>query len=267
MPLRTRSVDPHSIVVPPVRVTSYMSPELQEEFKSTVQALGILEPPLCIQDGDTLYLVDGLHRLQEAIAQGHARVTVLVREGTLTDAILQNLVTATQRGRITLAELVRTISHLYHECKVDTETLARRTGLSLRYIDDLLVIWEAGDAVRAAIDRDQIGKTHALLLAAVEDPQARDRLLSLCIAYDWTVKQLELSIAEWRRAHEAGQAPQAPPAEEKPPPLPCHFCSHPEDPVNLRSFPMCPACYALAREAARTLPPGGPGATDAVPSP
>ncbi len=61
--MRIRNVNPNHIKVPEVRVTSRWDSDALAEFKASIAAIGILEPPVCIESDGDLFLVDGLHRV------------------------------------------------------------------------------------------------------------------------------------------------------------------------------------------------------------
>ena len=65
--IRLVKVDPKKVKVPPVRVTSMWDPEDYEMFKSSIAADGIANPIICVKEGETFWLSDGKHRLDEAL--------------------------------------------------------------------------------------------------------------------------------------------------------------------------------------------------------
>ena len=96
---RLIKLDPNKIEIPKVRVTSVWEDDDYKAFQDSLAADGILNPILCIKENDTFWLVDGLHRLQEAKLNGSKTVEVVYREGTLADAMLKNLYGNRLRGK------------------------------------------------------------------------------------------------------------------------------------------------------------------------
>ena len=79
--MKFRHLKPDEIKVPDVRVTSIWSDEEYEDFASTIAKEGINQPVKCILEDGTFWLVDGLHRLDEARRRGIEKVPVVYKEG------------------------------------------------------------------------------------------------------------------------------------------------------------------------------------------
>jgi ParB-like chromosome segregation protein Spo0J len=122
------------IEIPEVRVTSYMSEEIAQQFALSVQAAGVMQPLHCLADNGRIILVDGLHRLQEARARGDTTIACVVIPGDLRLALLQNLVTSGLRGRPKASEMRRVVGALEDEYQMDSIAIRKATGLSQDYM-------------------------------------------------------------------------------------------------------------------------------------
>jgi len=61
----------------PTRISSIMLDEDLELFKKSIDARGIIINPLLAKIGDELYIIDGHHRIEEAILGGRtSRLTL-----------------------------------------------------------------------------------------------------------------------------------------------------------------------------------------------
>jgi len=192
--VRLRSVNPAEVQVPSIRVTSFMDSETLAEFKNTIRAMGVVEPPICVEVEGKLVLVDGLHRLQEAQEQGLDRIQVAVLPGTMQDVLLLNLVTSFTRGRPRARELVEVIGKLYDEFDMTIEDLRKKTGLSQEYVERLITIYRAGDELLDALDEGRIGTGAAYEIARIPDPEVRSLVLHQQITYGWSVADLRRHI-------------------------------------------------------------------------
>jgi len=259
--MKLRTVDPRKIQVPEVRVTSSFDGEILAMFKRSIQELGILEPPLVVQVNSDLVLVDGLHRLQEAVARGDQSVQVVVMEGEMQDVLLHNLQLSQLRGRTKASELVAVIEALWKEYNIDSDEISRRTGLSRERVEKLQVVSQARPVVREALDEDLIKVGHAFLLAKIGDPEVQERVLQQQLVFHWP----ERALAEHIAAVEAAQA-QAPAQPVQPPPAEpmlfrCGFCGGDYPLEQIANPRVCVSCAGLLADATRqrrtTTPPEG----------
>lgn len=262
--MRLRTVDPATVVIPPVRVTSYFDNETLEEFRRTVKELGIVEPPICMETPEGLVVVDGKNRIEQALAHGIGKLQVVVQEGTMADVMILNLVTSFTKGRHRAIDLVRVIGSLWSEHHLGIDDLVSRTGMSRDYVERLITVSEGRPEILSALDDGRIGVGHAYVLARARVPTSRCGLsqehpqhdgdcvvcsgelqavlLHQQLTYAWTVKALQEHIATVA-ANLQSPPPEAAPGEPAPEPTClCHYCREPHDLRNIRSVFICPAC-------------------------
>jgi len=170
-------VDPQKIKVPPVRVTSVWDPDEYEVFKASLEADGQGQAIVCVKEGDTFWLADGLHRLQEAKLKGWPKIAVAYKEGTLVDAKLRNLYMNRLRGKTKASEEVALISSLTNEDHLSLEEIERRTGLSREVVEQRLAISQALPDVQAALDQEQIPVGVAFQLSRLPQGPGQLKLL------------------------------------------------------------------------------------------
>jgi len=212
--VRTRLVNPNDLVIPEVRVTNYMDGETREQFDASITGGGIMEPPLVMDDGQQLIVIDGRNRVEAAINQGMTKIQVVVRKGSLQDAVLENLATATLHGRPNPREILDVVVLLTEEEGLSSDDIVAKTGMTRNYIEDLLLLHKGDPDVLTAWQKSVIGKAHAQLLNNIEDEHMRSVLLTQCTEYNWTVKDL----AEMRdEALNIQQEPAPEPTSEEPP--------------------------------------------------
>lgn len=253
--MQKRLVDPKTIQVPDVRITSQFSPEILEMFKASVKELGIAEPPLCMEIDGQLLVVDGLHRIQEAIANGHKRIEVVIQSGGEKELYLWNLATNTFRGKTKASEAMRVISHLWKEYQMDSDEIAKRSGFTRDYIERLMVISESSEELLAALDDDTVSVAVAYELAKVKDPGIQAGLLQQELLYKWPAKELKERIASTLEL--AAGVAAAPPAPREPvveSGIRCYYCGeeHPiKEIVNPNVCVICSATLIAAMQQAR----------------
>lgn len=249
---RLLTVKPGEIKVPDVRVTSSFEPELLSMFKDSIQAMGIVEPIIVVEEKGVLWLTDGLHRLQEAQLQNLPSLKVVAIPGLLKDVYLQNLMLNRLRGKTKASEMVKVVKHLETEFKLDMDTIARQTGLKRDYVEKMLAIARVRDEVLTDLDAERIHVGHAFEISRVPDKDVQMRLLLQVKQYDLTIPDTReivdrtLEIIKERQANPTQPPPQTPipPAMIK-----CHFCDIDREVKIVKGFNVCQYCFAIAIEA------------------
>lgn len=269
--MKLKKVDPKRIKVPETRVTSYFSEEAMEAFKSSIKEAGIQQPILCTKVGEDLFLVDGLHRLQEALRLGIATVDVAIQEGEEADVYLRNLYLDHLRGKTKVSEMVNVLGLLYHLYGFDSEKIAERTGLPRDYVEKIILISEASPQVRQALDDEKIGVGHAFELARLRDHILEEELLAQLLAYHWTLKDFKEHIKNVLELRSQAPEIEATRAVRETAKVKCHYCEAELEPSQVACPITCPSCYGILfgaikeaqREAERVAsakaePPGAP---------
>ncbi len=243
--MKLRRVDPRKIMVPEVRVTARMDAETAQQFAESVKTAGIDEPIKVFEVDGQLILSDGLHRLQEAIANKMPLVDVYVRPGTMVDVLCNNLMSGHLRGTHPVSEMVRSIEELWKEYKMDSEQIAAKTGMTRDYVEKLQLISMLTPMCREALDAGRIKVGHAVALTKLLDPVQQETALGQLLMYHWSVRDFEdhvASILALISPPPAVQTPAAPPVEFTPV---CHFC-HEAKPIGQIANPnVCTECSGM----------------------
>jgi len=175
--MRLVYLDPHKIQIPPVRVTSVWDPEEYEVFKASLEADGQGQAIICVKEGETWWLADGLHRLEEAKLKGWKRIAVAYKEGSLVDAKVRNLYMNRLRGKTKASEEVALIKDLYENDGLDLGEIAKRTGIPQDLVEKRLTISRADPYVQEMLDAERIGVGIAFELSRLPNPAGQVRLL------------------------------------------------------------------------------------------
>jgi ParB family chromosome partitioning protein len=242
------------IRIPTVRVRSYMSEEIGEQFLRSVQAVGLIEPLSCVREGGVIYLVNGEHRLFEAKSRGDATVPCVITAGSLQDVLLQNLATSGLHGKPKVSEMRRVIEALGEEYGMDSIAIHKKIGLSQDYIEKLQWVNRASDAVQEAIDEGRISLGHAVILARLPAHIAQDMILEDLLRQKWTIKDLAeivKKVDEWQPPEpaESDGASERPPTKYR-----CHYCKNEYPPSDMTIAAVCPSCHGTAWKAIQLSP-------------
>jgi len=248
--IRLVKVDPKKIKVPDVRITSVWEPEEYEIFRQSLEADGIANPIICVKEGDTFWLADGLHRLQEALLHGWPYVEVAYKEGTILDAMLRNLYMNRLRGKTKVTEEIAVLKKLQDEFGLSLEEIEKRTGLSKERIEQRLAIAQAHEAVLSALENEQISIGVAYQLSRLPNKKGQVRLLMEILklipppSAKWVKDIVDESI---RIMKEQAQAKPEPPPLIPVRTIKCHLCGQRYEADEMRGINVCDTCLGLAK--------------------
>jgi len=238
-------LDIDKLVIPSIRVTAEMPPELEEQFKSTVEKYGVVNPVKVIYDKGQFILVDGLHRVQELKRIGEKKVPAIVVAGTLKQALIENLISGKLQGRGKATDMIRVIRYLHDEEGMSIEDIAAQTGYKAKYLYDLLSVAHAHPDLLDALDKELIGVGHAIEIARIPDPEVMLRVLYTVIYRRMTVKDtkelVNATLELLQKKKERKQQQQRRPPKEFIP-VQCQICGEEAPAKEMRTFIACPTC-------------------------
>lgn len=257
---KLRQIPPKSIKVPDVRVTSVWDPELLGMLRDSIKVDGIQAPLILVQEGKDLWLVDGLHRLEEAKLQDAKTVPCAVIPGTLKDVMLKNLYMNRLRGSTKASEMVKVIGALRNVHGLGIEEMAKKTGMKRDYIERMIQASKATGEVLEALDREEISVSHAFQIARVESRDVQLRLLGQVFTYRLAAKDLKDVVNETLeilKKRSELPTPTEPPPLKPIPTVRCHVCEQ-EMPIRkVVGVNMCVGCYGLAVDYIKKLKKAG----------
>jgi ParB-like chromosome segregation protein Spo0J len=250
-PMKIIWVDPNDLKVPDVRITSTWDPEMLDMFKASIDADGITQPLVAIKEGETLWLVDGLHRRDEALLKGIQRVPVAVLDGSMRQVMTRNLYMNRLRGGIKASEMIQVVNWLQEKEHMSIDQIHAETGLKNDYIEKLLECARAEPEVLEELDKEAIGVGHAWELARIRDRDAQLRSFALVHTYRLTVKATKdmidetIKILETRRNN-----PDAPPQLDplSVPTIQCHGCEQEWPLKKVVGVNLCMHCYGILQD-------------------
>lgn len=248
------------IKIPEVRITAVYDEELQALLRDSLAAMGQVQPIVVVQSGEDFFLVDGLHRLQDARDKGQQSIEAVVYEGAEKDVLLKNLVLNRLRGKTKAGEMVKVISSLWQDYGMDSVAIQEATGLGRDYIEKLQKISLASPSVQEALDKEVIGVGHAFEISRLPSLVAQDEIVGKYPIWHWTVKELHDQIDRVLEAMKE-LSPEAISVEPRPKPVySCEGCKMEADLRYLRPVLLCPNCFGLIWRQAQQPPPQMGGA-------
>uniref|UniRef100_A0A6M3MAW4 ParB-like N-terminal domain-containing protein n=1 Tax=viral metagenome TaxID=1070528 RepID=A0A6M3MAW4_9ZZZZ len=244
--MKLRTVDPKQIKVPEVRVTAQFDEELYQQFKDSIKEVGQITPPICYEVGEELILCDGLHRTQEAIANGEATIKVVVIPGDMIDVLTKNIFLDHLRGKTPVSQMVKVITTLFQEYNLDSDQIREKTGLTRAYIEKLIRIGEASPVVQDALDRGILGIGHAFELSRLPYAVQQEEIIAKHQVWRFSVTELHDQIDAVLREMKLIAEEGPPTAVTEPRPIAkyhCEGCKDEIEPRYLRPVMLCPNCF------------------------
>ncbi len=249
--MKFRHLKPSEIKVPEVRVTSIWSEEEYEDFASTIKKEGIHQPLKCILEDGTFWLVDGLHRLDEAKLMEIDKVPVVYKEGLLVDALMENLVSNRLRGKTPASDEIKLLRYLRDEHNMEPWQISEKTGLPRERIEQRLQIGTAAPEVLSCLEFDQVSLGVAFHLSRLPNQSGQIALLSrlLQMSPPATIKEVETIIDNALEIQDQMQAPRDEPIHQIPlKTISCHLCGERYEAAEMRGINIDPTCHGLARD-------------------
>lgn len=239
-------VNPEQIKIPELRVRARFDQEILAQFKSSIKETGIVAPVIVCSTGIELVLVDGEHRIQEAIANGIKQIEAAVFEGNMVDVMTKNLFLDHMRGKTPVSDMVKIIAALYTDYNLDPDQIEKETGLTRNYIERLIKISEASPAVQSALDEGVIGVGHAFELCRLPYAIQQEEIIAKHQVWRFTVKELHEQIDQVLLAIKelAEEPPITSETGKRPAPVyHCEGCKDEVEPRYLRPVMLCPNCF------------------------
>lgn len=193
---RIYHVPTHLINVPDIRVTSVFDAATEEEFEESIKVHGIKEPLRLKLVNDQLVLVDGLHRLLVAKRLNLRTVPALISKGDLGSVLIENVITARQRGRENAADTAEVVRTLIDELHYDFKMVQQLLSLSESYCRKLYKVASLPDEIKDLIKQGKITVSAAYHLTNL--PTVEEKLSVARDAANWnyTEEQVKARVAQ-----------------------------------------------------------------------
>lgn len=240
-----RKVKPGIIQVPDIRVTAKFTPEEYEQFQSSIKQLGAIAPIICVENEKGLFLVDGLHRLEEAIANKEKYVEVAVMPGDEVDVLTKNLFLDHLRGKAPVTDQIRVLKLLTEEYHLDSEAISEKTGLTRTRVEQLQKLSQLTPFILEQLDEGRLTIGKANVLTKIKDPIVQETVAHQALIYpSWTVFEFEEYVdgvlAIVRKKEEA-----PPPGPAEPYLFTCAFCGEKYEAHQVASPVVCVGCSGM----------------------
>ncbi len=256
--MKLRKVKPSTIKIPDIRVTARFDEETRQVLRDSIKEVGIIAPVICQAIDDDLWLVDGLHRIEDAIAAGDQPIDVAVLDGDMVDLLCRNLFLDHARGKTPVSEMVKVIGALYEQYSLDPDKIREKTGLTRAYIEKLIQISTASPSVQQALDDGIIGVGHAFELSRLPYAVQQEEVIAKHQVWRFTVADLKEQVDGVLKEMDLIKEAPPPATPEEPRPRPvyhCEGCNQEAEPRYLRPVLLCPDCFGSVWRLAKANEP------------
>ncbi|MFT3812939.1 MAG: plasmid partitioning protein RepB C-terminal domain-containing protein [Acidovorax sp.] len=148
-----------------------------EEIVGNIKDLGLKKPVTVtprndLEDSKRYLLICGEGRLKAFKTLGEQQIPALVVQVNDEDAFIMSLTENIARRKYSALELLMSIEQLSQR-GYDKRVIAQKTGLSLNYIKDILLLFEKGEErLLAAVEAGRIPLNIAITIAGAGDEEA-----------------------------------------------------------------------------------------------
>lgn len=190
--------------------------EAQEELKTSIREVGVLQPIVVRQLAiDKYELVMGERRWRAAQAVGQETIPAIVREtrddAMLRDALLENI----HRVDLNPLEEAAAYQQLLEEFGATHDELGRRIGRSRPQISNTIRLLNLPAPVQRRVAAGVLSAGHARALLGLEDPDAQEALALRVVSEGLSVRATEEAVALAQAGEPAGK-PAEPPRRTRP---------------------------------------------------
>lgn len=185
--------------------------EAQEELKTSIREVGVLQPIVVRQLAiDKYELVMGERRWRAAQAVGQETIPAIVREtrddAMLRDALLENI----HRVDLNPLEEAAAYQQLLEEFGATHDELGRRIGRSRPQISNTIRLLNLPAPVQRRVAAGVLSAGHARALLGLEDPDAQEALALRVVSEGLSVRATEEAVALAQAGEPAGKSAEPP---------------------------------------------------------
>lgn len=233
-----------------------MDPDRVNELVASIGRIGLINPLICVRDGEALNVVAGHSRLAAVRKLDWQMVPVIVREDdpdiSCEVAIADNLF----RQDLTPIEVACAITDLLDGGVMDVTQIAAAMHRSEHWVQRQMDITHWPADVQAAVHSRKLSVAAAANLAVVTDNEYREFLVRNALESGATARTTAAWLQAWRSMlpREESVAAEPGPAGTSPAPAiaqaPCFCCAQLHRPDGMAYVAVCPECVSAIRGAA-----------------
>jgi len=183
----------------PYQPRQQFSEESLAELAGSIRELGVLQPVIVRQEGESNYvLIAGERRLRAARMAGLSSIPAIVRSPSEQQMLEMALVENVQREDINPIDAALAYKRLMEEFGLTQEQVAQRVGKSVPAISNTLRLLQLPEYIVKSLKEGVISEGHGRALLMVKDPTLQRQLWSDITTEGLSVRAAELRARELR---------------------------------------------------------------------
>lgn len=182
----------NSIRLNPNQPRKTFDPQELKELAQSIQAVGLIHPPLVRQlNAEEYELISGERRYQACKLAGLAEIPVYLRASTLNDSAEMALIENIQRVDLNPIEIALALRQLSEELHYTQEELAVRIGKKRSTVANYLRLLTLPKNIQQGILSSLITMGHAKAILALEGAEKQNLLYELILRDNLSVREAE----------------------------------------------------------------------------
>jgi len=183
----------------PYQPRQQFSEESLAELAASIRELGVIQPIIVRQEGESDYvLIAGERRLRAARMAGLTTIPAIVRSPSEQQMLEMALVENVQREDINPIDAALAYKRLMEEFGLTQEQVAQRVGKSVPAISNTLRLLQLPEYIIKSLKEGVISEGHGRALLMVKDPTLQRQLWSDITTEGLSVRAAELRARELR---------------------------------------------------------------------
>lgn len=190
-PIRVADIRPN-----PRQPRQAFDPEALAELGRSIQEHGVVQPVIVRPAGAGYELIAGERRWRAAQAAGLETIPAVVRSVSDHEALEIALVENLQRADLSPIEEAAGYARLAEELGLTHEAIAQKVGKSRPVVTNALRLLSLPAEVRDLVHAGRLSAGHAKVLLGMEGDGYRLRLARRAVEEGWSVRELEVRVAQ-----------------------------------------------------------------------
>jgi len=195
-----KEIEVSQISVNPFQPRRSFAQEELEELALSIQAVGLIHPPVVRPLDENCYeLVSGERRFRAVQLVGLVKIPVLIRHSSNSLSAQAALIENIQRVDLNPIEIAKALRTLIEQFQFNQDVLAQRIGKKRSTVANYLRLLSLPKNIQDSISNDSITMGHAKAILSLEGFEKQNLLHEIILRDDLTVREAEaaaLRIAE-----------------------------------------------------------------------
>jgi ParB-like chromosome segregation protein Spo0J len=243
---KIQMIDPRKLKVPDVRITTQWEEDDLGSLGTDIEKFGIEDPLKIADDGTTLWVIDGRHRLEQALLKGLPLAPCIVKQMDLKTQLFRNLASNHLRGTVKVSDEIKVVKELMTAHGANVDSIVDQSGLSRERVETMMLIAAGHPDIITFLDDGRIKLGHAKAIVRIPDQMVQSQLCYTFWTNGSTVETANLVVKYAIQQMEEASNPQrsvVAPAEPATPTCECGCCSGTIPVSHAVSVILCRDCY------------------------